>query len=186
MHAPSPKAAPAARRRAAGRAGAALCRPLCDDARQAALPISRASCANAAGTARASRRSRGAGRADGRARLCRRRGLRAVARRASLTGRGYGERRVGQALRAAGIDEDGCGRARASWRQAEPGDAALRFAERRRIGPFAAATPIARQREKALAAMVRAGHPFRACARRLRDWTPGAKIRIWTIFANLR
>jgi regulatory protein len=82
----------------------------------------------------------------------------ADAKAGALTRRGYGARRVGEALRAAGIgDEDG-----AEAREvAEEGawDAALRFAERRKIGPFAAAEPDRPGREKAYAAMLRAGHP---------------------------
>ncbi|HKR24262.1 MAG TPA: RecX family transcriptional regulator, partial [Allosphingosinicella sp.] len=50
--------------------------------------------------------------------------------------------------------------------------AALRFAERRRIGPFAAAEPDRAGREKALAAMLRAGHPP-ALAKRLIAAPPG-------------
>jgi regulatory protein len=81
----------------------------------------------------------------------------ASARAASLQRRGYGERRVEQALRAAGIDEEDAAEARdqtsaAAW------DAALRFAERKRIGPYAAEEPDRPARERAFAAMVRAGH----------------------------
>ena len=61
----------------------------------------------------------------------------AAARAAALSRRGYGARRVGAALRGAGIGEEDGAEARelaaaAAW------EAALRFAERRRIGPFAA------------------------------------------------
>lgn len=82
----------------------------------------------------------------------------AVAKAGALTRRGYGARRVGEALRAAGIDEEDGAEARET---AEAGawDAALRYAERRRIGPFAAAEPDRPAREKAFAAMLRAGHP---------------------------
>ena len=82
----------------------------------------------------------------------------AAARSASLVRRGFGPRRVGEALRAAGIEEEDSQDARA---EAEAGawDAALRFAERRRIGPFAPAEPDRAAREKAFAAMLRAGHP---------------------------
>ena len=95
----------------------------------------------------------------------------AAARAAALTRRGYGARRVGVALRAAGIEEEDGAEARtlaaeAAW------DAALRFAERRRIGPFAAAEPDRPGREKALAAMLRAGHPIQI-ARRLVAAPPG-------------
>jgi regulatory protein len=95
----------------------------------------------------------------------------ADARAEALGRRGYGERRVGQALRAAGIEEEDQVTARAhagehAW------EAALRFAERRRIGPFAAVLPDRPGREKALAAMLRAGHPL-GIARRLVAAAPG-------------
>ena len=62
----------------------------------------------------------------------------AAAKAGALGRRGYGARRVGEALRAAGIAEEDGAEAREA---AEAGawDAALRFAERRKIGPFAAA-----------------------------------------------
>ena len=61
----------------------------------------------------------------------------ALAKSRSLSERGYGRRRVRQALRAAGIEEaDGEAAHELAAEQAV--DAALRFARRRRIGPFAA------------------------------------------------
>jgi regulatory protein len=82
----------------------------------------------------------------------------AAARAAALSRRGYGARRVGAALRGAGIEEEDAAEAReiaadAAW------EAARRFAERRRIGPFAEAEADRPAREKALASMLRAGHP---------------------------
>lgn len=96
----------------------------------------------------------------------------ASARAASLQRRGYGERRLDQALYAAGIEAEDAVEAR---EQAQKGawDAALRFARRKSIGPFAAAEPDRPQRQKALAAMLRAGHPM-AIARKLIDARPGA------------
>lgn len=95
----------------------------------------------------------------------------ADARAAALGRRGYGARRVDEALRAAGIEEEDGVAARA---QAADGawEAAVRFAERRRIGPFAAVPPDRPAREKALAAMLRAGHPL-AIVRRLVAAAPG-------------
>jgi regulatory protein len=95
----------------------------------------------------------------------------ASARAAALGRRGYGGRRIEAALKAAGIaDEDAAGAraeaAETAW------TAALRFAERRRIGPFAAAEGDRKVREKAFAAMVRAGHPV-PFARRLAAARPG-------------
>ena len=95
----------------------------------------------------------------------------ASARTAALQRRGYGERRVVQALQAAGIEEEDAAEARD---QAEGGAwaAALRFAERRRIGPYAAAPADRPTRERAFAAMVRAGHRMEY-VRRLLDARPG-------------
>ena len=84
----------------------------------------------------------------------------ALAKSRALTGRGYGKRRVVEALRLAGIEE-GDGEAARELADAEAVSAALRFAEKRRFGPFAvgeAGHP--QEREKALAAMLRAGHAF--------------------------
>ena len=83
----------------------------------------------------------------------------AAARAASLQRRGYGGRRIGQALSAAGIARDD----RIAAEQAvEEGalTAALRFAERKRIGPYAIEKTDRKEREKNFAAMVRAGHPI--------------------------
>lgn len=95
----------------------------------------------------------------------------------ALSGRGYGKRRLLTALRVAGVgEEDGAG-AR-DHADAEAVAAALRFAERRRIGPFALKkTDDPREREKALAAMVRAGHAF-ALARAIVGLAPGDEIDI--------
>lgn len=98
----------------------------------------------------------------------------ALSRARSLTARGYGERRVGQALHAAGIDEPDRAAARDFARE-ESVESALRFAKRRRIGPFAAEPPAPEAREKAFAAMVRAGHGFRL-AKAILDLAPGAAI----------
>jgi regulatory protein len=95
----------------------------------------------------------------------------ATAKGASLTRRGYGARRVGDALRAAGIEEDDAADARDAARDGAWA-AALRFAERRRFGPFAAAEADRPARDKALAAMLRAGHPL-DLARRIIAARPG-------------
>lgn len=95
----------------------------------------------------------------------------ASARAEALGRRGYGARRVGEALRAAGIGEEDGAQALDLAREGAWA-AALRFAERRRIGPFAPAPADRLQREKALAAMLRAGHPA-DLARRLVDSRPG-------------
>ena len=95
----------------------------------------------------------------------------ASARAASLQRRGYGERRVAQALYAAGIDAEDSAEARNQSRSGALA-AGLRFAERRRIGPFASAHPDREARQKAMAAMMRAGHPL-DIVRRIVDAEPG-------------
>ena len=95
----------------------------------------------------------------------------AVARSEALGRRGYGWRRVDQALKIAGIEEEDGEPAREIARDGAWA-AAMRFAERKRIGPFAAAEADRAGREKALAAMLRAGHPMQL-ARRLVSAVPG-------------
>ncbi|MFL6857588.1 MAG: RecX family transcriptional regulator [Allosphingosinicella sp.] len=95
----------------------------------------------------------------------------AASRAASLARRGYGERRVAGALRAAGIGGDDAEAALAGARNAAWA-AALRFAERKRLGPYAAAPQDRDARRKAAAAMLRAGHPL-DLVRRLLDASPG-------------
>ena len=94
----------------------------------------------------------------------------------SLTERGYGAARVRQSLRAAGIDEEN-GAAARELADEEAAAAALRFARRRRIGPYADAVPDRAAREKAIAAMIRAGHGFEL-ARAVVDSEPGREIDI--------
>jgi regulatory protein len=96
----------------------------------------------------------------------------ALTKAQSLTGRGYGKRRVAQALRAAGIEEDD-GTAAHDHAEEEALLAAMRFARRRRIGPFAThASHDPKEREKAIAAMIRAGHSF-DLARKILALKPG-------------
>ena len=88
----------------------------------------------------------------------------ALSKARSLGDRGFGERRVVMALRAAGIEEDDGQAARDLAR--ESGDeAALHYARRKRIGPFASGPADRRESDKALAAMIRAGHPFELAKR---------------------
>ena len=95
----------------------------------------------------------------------------ASARAASLQRRGYGERRIAQALGAAGIDEDILGSVREQVSE-QAFASALRFAQRKRIGPFAVEKPDRIGRGKAFAAMVRAGHPSHI-VRKLVEMAPG-------------
>jgi regulatory protein len=101
----------------------------------------------------------------------------AMAKSQSLTGRGYGKRRVLDALRAAGVEEEESAAAR-DHAEAEAVSAALRFARRRRIGPFAAVEPRdPKERDKALAAMIRAGHSFEI-AKAVIALPPGADVNL--------
>lgn len=99
----------------------------------------------------------------------------ALAKSRSLVSRGYGEARVRQSLRVAGIEEED-GAAARELAAEEAAEAALRFAKRRRIGPFAAARPDPAAREKALAAMIRAGHSFEI-SRKIVDLDPGSDVQ---------
>ena len=101
----------------------------------------------------------------------------ALAKSQALTGRGYGKRRLEDKLRQAGIDEED-GRPAREHAEEEALSAALRFAERRKLGPFAMAKPAdPKEREKRIAAMVRAGHPFRL-ARAIVDLEPDSPLDI--------
>lgn len=82
----------------------------------------------------------------------------ARAKSGNLLRRGFGERRVGQALAAAGIDADVREEVRAGVGQQRR--AALALARKRRFGPFGVVAPERAVREKQLAAMLRAGHPL--------------------------
>lgn len=98
--------------------------------------------------------------------------LYALSKSRSLSERGYGVARVRQSLRAAGVGEED-GAAAHELAADEAASAALRFARRRRIGPFADAVPDRAERERALAAMVRAGHGF-DLAKAVVDSEPGS------------
>lgn len=79
---------------------------------------------------------------------------------AGLLRRGYGPRRVAQALGEAGIDADM--RAELEPGEADRRRAAVALARKRRFGPFAVERPDDDRREKHFAAMLRAGHGFDA------------------------
>ncbi|MCJ2178804.1 regulatory protein RecX [Novosphingobium album (ex Hu et al. 2023)] len=94
----------------------------------------------------------------------------------SLLRRGYGVRRVGEALGQAGIEEG----LRAETRPGERDQrrAALVLARRRRFGPFAIESPDRAAREKQLAAMLRAGHSL-DIARRIVDAPDPGEAEEW-------
>ena len=100
----------------------------------------------------------------------------ALSKSRSLTGRGYGLRRVQQSLRAAGVEAADAEPA-LDHADADAAVAAVRFAERRRLGPFASQPADPKSRQRALAAMIRAGHGF-ALARAIIDLPPGAEINL--------
>lgn len=81
----------------------------------------------------------------------------AASRTASLLRRGYGERRVAAALRVAGIGEEDAAPSNEMVEE-EALSAAHRFARRKRLGPYGEAESDPRTRQKAAAAMIRAGH----------------------------
>lgn len=98
----------------------------------------------------------------------------ALAKSRALTSRGYGRRRVDDKLRMAGVgEEDGAAAREHAALQAI--DAAIRFAQRRKIGPFAIGKTAPRAREKAIAAMVRAGHSL-GLARVIADLPIGLEV----------
>ena len=80
----------------------------------------------------------------------------AEAKSSGLARRGYGRQRVVAALRHAGIDAEGVAGA---LERVDPVAAALAFARRRRIGPYAREAADPDTRRKQLAQMLRAGHP---------------------------
>jgi regulatory protein len=99
----------------------------------------------------------------------------ALAKSEALTSRGYGKRRVLEKLRAAGIEEDD-GAAAREHAETLAVEAALRFAKARRIGPFASQAPRdPKEREKVIAAMIRAGHSF-GLARAIVALPPGVQV----------
>jgi regulatory protein len=100
----------------------------------------------------------------------------AVAKSRSLSARGYGRRRLADHLRVAGVEEEDSAEA---FEQADRGaiEAALRLAQRRRLGPFAPELPDRQLREKWIAMLVRAGHDF-ALARTIAALDPERKVNL--------
>lgn len=100
----------------------------------------------------------------------------ALSKSRALTARGYGPRRVSQSLRAAGVDERDS-RAARQHAGSEAVESALRFARRRRLGPFGDRVADRHDLERALAAMVRAGHSFEL-AKAIVSLGPGADVDV--------
>lgn len=105
----------------------------------------------------------------------------ARARSGSLLRRGYGERRVRQALGEAGVPEQLREQVRPG--EAETRRAALALARRRRFGPFGGEPLDKPLREKQIAAMLRAGHPLDS-ARQIVDAPNTAQAEEWAAEAD--
>lgn len=103
----------------------------------------------------------------------------ALSKSRSFVSRGYGKRRLTEKLRIDGVDETD-GLVAQTHADENAVDTALRYAERRRIGPYSSALADIRQREKWISAMVRAGHPF-ALARVIVSLPPGTEIEKDTV-----
>jgi regulatory protein len=92
----------------------------------------------------------------------------------ALSGRGYGKRRVVEKLKLAGVADDDS-REALDDADAQAAAAALRYAKRRRLGPFALKAVNRVDREKGIASMVRAGHSY-AISRMVIGLDPGTDI----------
>ena len=100
----------------------------------------------------------------------------ALSKSRALTCRGYGHARIRQSLRAAGVEEEDA-RPADELASAEQISAALEFARRRRLGPYGS-EPLEREaRQRALAAMIRAGHAF-GLSRAILALEPGSEFDI--------
>lgn len=108
----------------------------------------------------------------------------AMSKARSLGQRGYGERRVDVALRQAGVGDDDGAPAKALATDGATA-AAIRYAQRRRLGPFASQAPDQKLRARALSAMIRAGHNF-DIARRLIDLPPDPEADIEALNQSFR
>jgi regulatory protein len=100
----------------------------------------------------------------------------AEARARSMTRRGLGMRRVADALRHAGVDDDDKAAITPEIEE-QAVDAALVFARRRRIGPFANEAADRDLRQRQLAQMLRAGHGF-DLARQIIKMAPGEDVSV--------
>lgn len=100
--------------------------------------------------------------------------LYAKSRAADLTTRGYGKRRVAQALYQAGIEE-GDDIDALQFSDAKKWEAAKTYARKKSIGPFALEQHEPDKRRKQLQAFLRAGHDF-TIASRFVSAAPGEMI----------
>lgn len=95
-------------------------------------------------------------------------------RAASMARRGLGARRVRDAFRRDGIGREDAD-AVAPDMEARAVAAALAYARRKRLGPYAAAPPDRDALARQLAAMARAGHGY-SLARRILDLPPAEEV----------
>jgi regulatory protein len=98
----------------------------------------------------------------------------AEAKAGAMSRRGLGGRRITQALRAAGIEEEDAETV-VPVVEANAAASAIAFARRRRIGPFGREAVDRSQQEKQLAAMLRAGHAY-DLARKIVRMSPGDDV----------
>lgn len=94
----------------------------------------------------------------------------------AMARRGLGDRRVAVALRYAGLNNDDSA-ALAPAIADRATEAAITFARKRRIGPFADQPADRLTQEKHIAAMIRGGHDF-GLARRIATMAPGDDITL--------
>ncbi len=88
----------------------------------------------------------------------------AEAKSSGMTRRGYGPRKIRQALQHAGIGAEDSEAILSSVDQSAE-EAALHFARKRRFGPYATAATPPEVRQKQLAAFSRAGHDFKIASK---------------------
>lgn len=103
----------------------------------------------------------------------------AEAKARSMARRGLGARRIAQALYEAGIDTDDAAALQPEI-EAKAIDAALAFARRKRIGPFAPMCPDRIQGDRQIAQMVRAGHEF-GLAQRVVNMAPNTNLETLSV-----
>ena len=109
----------------------------------------------------------------------------ALGRSQALALRGYGKRRVLETLRMAGIEDEDSVSAR-GHAELEAVSSALRFARKRHLGPYAQAqVRDPKQREKAIGAMIRAGHGY-GLARAIVLLAPGDAIDLENLADQVR
>jgi len=97
--------------------------------------------------------------------------LYAESKAGAMARRGLGARRVREALRFAGVEEEDAAALAPSLEEAEV-SSAIAFAKRKRIGPFGREVAERPLQEKQMAAMIRAGHAP-ALARAIVRMAPG-------------